>query len=331
MNIIRSTIKVSYILILAALLTLPVLASGCTDNYEQYVSAGDQYMSSHQANEAIEQYSKALETDPEPASIYYKRGMAYRSLGMLDEALQDFNRTIEIEPDDAYAYHARSLVYSLLGEDKLATEDMTTALNIDGNVTRYTDEGMALAYYKLGIAYLNSGGYLLAQGFLGKSLTLEPTIDAYLARSEVHMIRDGYHQAVLDLTKVIEMAPDMATAYSKRGAAYIREGELSLAKEDLDKAISMDPGNAEDFHNRAYLYMQSDNTTMALKDIESAIALDAGDYLAYSYRGEIYLANGEYEKALEDFTFIIRNCTDSMLVMQANDNIMLINSIMEDN
>jgi tetratricopeptide (TPR) repeat protein len=331
MNIIRPIIKVSANLILAALLILPVLASGCGDSYEQYVSAGDQYMSSNQVEEAIDKYSKALEIDPEPATIYYKRGMAYRSTGMLDEALQDFNRAIELEPDYAYAYHARSLVYSLLGEDKLATDDMTTALNIDGNVTRYTDEGMELAYYKLGIAYLNSGGYLLAQGFLGKSLTLEPSIDAYMARSEVHMIRDGYHQAVLDLTKVIEMAPDMATAYSKRGAAYIKEGELSLAKEDLDKAISMDPVNAQDFHNRAYLYMQSDNTTMALKDIESAIALDPGDYLAYSYRGQIYLANGEYDKALEDFTFIVINSTDSLLVMQANDNIMLIDSIILDN
>jgi tetratricopeptide (TPR) repeat protein len=331
MNKIRPIIKVSSNLILAALMILPAMAYGCADNYGKYISAGDQYMSSNQVEEAIDQYSKALETDPEPATTYYKRGMAYRSLGMLDEALQDFNRAIELEPDYAYAYHARSLVYSLLGEDKLATTDMTTALNIDGNVTRYTDKGMALAYYKLGIAYLNSGGYLLAQGFLGKSLTLEPTVEAYMARSEVHMIRDGYHQAVLDLTKVIEMAPDIATAYSKRGAAHIKEGELSLAKEDLDKAISMDPGNAEDFNNRAYLYMQSDNNTMALQDVESAIALDAGDYLAYSYRGELFLENGEYDKALEDFTFIVINCTDSLLVTQANDKIMLINSIMEDN
>ena len=305
--------------------------AGCQNSAEVYITAGDTYMSSGQAGEAIEQYSKALETDPELATVYYKRGMAYRSIEMLDEALQDFNRALELQPDHAFAYHARSLVYSLMGEDKLAIDDMTTALNLDGNVTRDTDEGMALAYYKLGIAYLDSGGYLLAQGFLGKSLNLEPTIDAYLARSEVHMLRDGYHQAVLDLTKAIEMSPDMAEAYGRRGAAYIKEGELSAAKEDLDQAIGLDPGNARDYRNRAYLYMQSDNNTMALEDLEKAIALNPGDYLSYSYRGEIYLANAEYDKALADFTAIIRNSSDSLLVMQANENITLINSIIEDN
>jgi tetratricopeptide (TPR) repeat protein len=299
----------------------------CQDKYQQYLTTGDEYISAGQIEEAVAQYSKALNNNPESDIAYYKRGMAYRSIGMLDEALQNFNRAIEINPDYAFAYHARSLVYILLDEDDLAVQDMTHAINLDGEVLRDIDEGMALAYYKLGVAYMDRGGYLLAQGLLGKSLTLEKTLDAYMARSDVHMFREGYHQAAADLTKVIEMAPDIALAYSKRGIAYIKEDKLSEAKDDLDKAISLDPGNAGDYLNRAYIYMQwSDNTT-ALEDLNKAISLNPQDDLAYSYRAQIHMADGDFNEALEDFTSVTVYSRDTALVMQAMDNINLINDM----
>jgi tetratricopeptide (TPR) repeat protein len=198
-------------------------------------------------------------------------------------------------------------------------------------VVRGIDEGMSFAYYKLGVAYRDSGGYLLAQGFLGKSLTLEPTIDAYMARSDVHMLREGYHQAAADLTKVIQMSPQMAAAYSKRGIAYLKEGTLPEAKDDFDKAISLDPGNAGDYRNRAYIYMQWEDNTAALEDLDKAIALNLQDDLSYSYRGQIYLANGEYEKALDDFTSVTRYSRDAALVMQAMDYITLIDGLLDSN
>jgi tetratricopeptide (TPR) repeat protein len=317
--------KFSHVILAVTLILIFCSLTSCSTNPQQYLDSGDEYLKAGQTDEAIAQYNKALEINPELAKAYYTRGMAYRSEEKINEALQDFNKAIEINPDYAVAYHARSLVYSLLGKGDLAVQDMNHAIGLDGNVVRGIDPGMALAYYKLGVAYLNMGNYLLAQGFLGKSLKLEPTVDAYMARSDVYMaFNEGYHQAVLDLTKVIALAPDMAAAYSKRGAAYLKEGSLSDAKADFDKAISLDSGNASDYRNRAYIYMQWDDNVTALNDLDKALVLNREDSLAYSYRGQIRLANGEYKKALDDFTNVLQYSRDTALVMQANDNILFL-------
>jgi tetratricopeptide (TPR) repeat protein len=330
-KIVTPILQFRYVILPAILILIFCSLVACQDNPQQYLDSGDEYLAAEQTGEAINEYSKAIDINPELATAYYKRGMAYRSQEAMDNALQDFNRAIEIDPDYAMAYHARSLVYILQDEDEFAIEDMNHAINLDGNVLRDIDEGMSLAYCKLGVAYQNMGGYLLAQGFLGKSLTLEPTIDAYMARAEVHMFREGYHQASADLTKVIAMSPDLAAAYSRRGAAYIKEGELSLAKDDLDKAISLDSGNAEDYRNRAYLYLQQEDNVSALNDLNKAIALNPEDDLSYSYRGQIHLANVDYEKALDDFTSVLKYSSDMNLVMQANDSITQINSVIDNN
>lgn len=316
MNIKSFIIKSRFIFLLMLLLSYAITA--CQDKTQEYVALGDQFLASEKPTEAIEQYSKAIGMDPHIARTYYKRGMAYRSEGLLNEALDDFNKAIELDTNFAAAYHARSLVYILQGKEELAITDMNHAINLDGNVVRGIDEGMALAYYKLGVAYKNMGGYTLAQGFLGKSLKLEPTFDAYLARSDVYMFTQGYHQAAADLTKAINLNSESAVAYSKRGLAYIKEGLLSQAIVDFDKAISLNPDNADDYKNRGYIYMQLSDNSTALLDINKAIEINPDDAQSYYYRGQVYTALGEYEKAIADYMQVKNISRDGELIMQAD-------------
>jgi len=41
--------------------------------------------------------------------IYYNRGVAYHKKGLFDEAIADYTRAIEINPEDAEAYHNRGV------------------------------------------------------------------------------------------------------------------------------------------------------------------------------------------------------------------------------
>jgi tetratricopeptide (TPR) repeat protein len=327
MNRPASNNRFHYVFITVLILIVIFPATACQDRVQKYLEHGDQYLASQKYIEAIEQYSKVIEIDPGLAEAYYKRGMAYRSEEMLDKALDDFDKAIDKDVVYALAYHARSLVYALKGEDEPAIDDMNRAINLDGNVVRGIDEGMALAYYKLGVAYKNTGGYLLAQGFLGKSLTLEPTFDAYMARSDVYMFSNGYHQAAADLTKAIDLKPEFAEAYSKRGLAYLKNGELSQAKDDFDKAISLEPGNADDFQNRGYIHLQLDDYDSALADLDKAIAINPDDAVSFYYRGQVHTATGQYEEAIADYTNVIKISRDSLLIMQADNGIATINEI----
>jgi tetratricopeptide (TPR) repeat protein len=50
---------------------------------------------------------------------------------------------------------------------------------------------------------------------------------------------EEYNRAIADLTKAIELDPELASAYAMRGAAYAMKGEAAKAVSDLKKAIEL--------------------------------------------------------------------------------------------
>ena len=49
---------------------------------------------------AIEDYTKAIELNPNYTDAYYNRSLVYNYKGDLDRALNDLNRAIQLNPND---------------------------------------------------------------------------------------------------------------------------------------------------------------------------------------------------------------------------------------
>ncbi|MEI0701468.1 tetratricopeptide repeat protein [Brachyspira intermedia] len=64
---------------------------GYTENYlEHYV-------------EAIKDYNKAIELDPNNSYIYYNRGVSKENLTQYKDALKDYKKALELDPNNGYA------------------------------------------------------------------------------------------------------------------------------------------------------------------------------------------------------------------------------------
>ncbi|KAI0080039.1 hypothetical protein K474DRAFT_1582858, partial [Panus rudis PR-1116 ss-1] len=63
---------------------------------ETFKAKGNSLMSSKQYDEAIENYTKAIELDPTNAVYYSNRAAAYSSKGSHDEAVLDAEKAIEV-------------------------------------------------------------------------------------------------------------------------------------------------------------------------------------------------------------------------------------------
>jgi tetratricopeptide (TPR) repeat protein len=57
------------------------------------------------SKQAISDYTKAMEIDPEYAILYYHRGIAYHKKGQYEKAISDYTKAIEINPEYAGAYN----------------------------------------------------------------------------------------------------------------------------------------------------------------------------------------------------------------------------------
>ena len=76
---------------------------------------------------AIEDYTKAIELDPNPADAYNNRGVAYGKKDESDCAIKDYTKAIELNPNRDITYYNRAGVWLYLQEWEKAKTDLIAA------------------------------------------------------------------------------------------------------------------------------------------------------------------------------------------------------------
>jgi hypothetical protein len=160
----------SLFFILVIMVSLAVVMSGCAsqtapDHFQNGITLDSQ----SRWEEAIVEYSKAIEASPNNAAIYLNRGYDYIRTLQFDLAIADFSKAIELNPSDEEGYMQRGAAYINKGfRDAvyypLAIDDFTKALEINP-----TD---AEAFDNRGYAYALNGMYALAIADLNKAIEL---------------------------------------------------------------------------------------------------------------------------------------------------------------
>lgn len=98
----------------------------------------------HDFNGAIEEYSKAIEIDPQYGKAYYDRGTAKAALEDFRGAIMDFNKAIEIDAENLDAYVNRGNSKAMLNDLRGAIFDFSKAIEIDPkDAFAYNNRGLA--------------------------------------------------------------------------------------------------------------------------------------------------------------------------------------------
>ncbi|MCA9421669.1 MAG: tetratricopeptide repeat protein, partial [Nitrospira sp.] len=89
--------------------------------------------------EAIRDYSKALQLDNHQSEIYLNRAVDYMKTGFVDEARRDLDEAILLNRSLSQAYESRGLLALGEGDTQLAIQDFTTAIRLgaDGGLVHY--------------------------------------------------------------------------------------------------------------------------------------------------------------------------------------------------
>ena len=267
-----------------------------TDNlFSKYSRRGSQRLFARKYDEAIEEYSRAIELKPDYAPIYSIRGYAYRIKGDFEDAIKDYNKLIELKPDNADAYCDRGIAYSKKGKFARAIQDFNKAIELKPNLAD-TYNGRGLMYHQM-----NELDQAL-QDF-NKAIELRPDFaKAYNNRSTVYKDKGDIDKALEDTSKAIELQPNLAYAYNNRGNAYVIKGITSLAIKDFNKAILLSPELAEAYCNRGVAYENRGEFERAIADYTKAIELQSDYVVAYNNRGVVYNKKGKIEPAIENFS-----------------------------
>ena len=177
---------------------------------------------------AIADYDKAIEIKDEVFNIYFGRGTAHLMFGDYEAAIADYDKAIEIDPEDADTYGNRGAARYEIAESERARGDakyaqkLYEAARVDYDKAIEVDPEDAVAYSNRGAVRLRLGGYAAARGQVKKAQRL-------------------YEAAVGDATQAIQINPEHAGAYNNRGQAKKALGQKEAAKADFQKAKALDP------------------------------------------------------------------------------------------
>ncbi len=108
-----------------------------------------------------------------------------------------------------------------------------------------------------------------------------------------------------------ERADGLSRAFSNRGAAFRRQGDLARAMDDYDQAVRLSDTNSRAFHNRAVLHGEEQQYDLALADLDKAIALDPSYANAWNARCWTKVLTG-------DLTDAVADCTESLKLHAAD-------------
>lgn len=119
-------------------------------------------------------------------------------------------------------------------------------------------------------------------------------------------IRGDQQGAVEDLSRALQLNPNDAEAYYKRGNVNYDQGNFEAAIEDYTNAIRLDKNLNDVYYNRGLAYFELKDYPAAIEDYNQIIRLNSNDAEAYYKRGRAYFEIKDYGKAIEDYTEAIR-------------------------
>jgi tetratricopeptide (TPR) repeat protein len=82
-------------------------------------------------DDALTDFNRAIDLDPEDAWAIVSRGLIYGVMGRYDDALTDFNRAIDLNPEDATAIGRRGLIYQAMERYDDALTDFNRAIDLN--------------------------------------------------------------------------------------------------------------------------------------------------------------------------------------------------------
>lgn len=82
-------------------------------NVTAWVSLGNDYFDTDQAQKAIGAYAKALDLDPNNTNVLSDQGVMYRRVGWYDKAIANFERALKIDPKHLQSLYNMGIVYAM--------------------------------------------------------------------------------------------------------------------------------------------------------------------------------------------------------------------------
>jgi Flp pilus assembly protein TadD len=112
---------------------------------------------------------------------------------------------------------------------------------------------------------------------------------------------ENYVKAVESFTEYINLNPNDAKGYERRGNSYQELRRYQEALTDYDKAIELNPKSSDVYGKRGHIYGDLGKYQEAIKDYDKWLKLDPETLWPYAFKGRAYMQLEQYEVAIQNW------------------------------
>lgn len=282
-------------LILIIIFFIPAITF--SQSAKKYYKTGQEFIASGNYKDAIDQFTKAIDIQPDLSDAYLARAAAYEKLDMLKEASEDYDRASTFENNNTDVFYQAARLSYLLGDYQKAIEKSDASIllkktNPDGYVIK-AKSLMALGRYEEALSTSNS------------ALTLRETAENFYLRGLINVELGRFGPAEDDFLKTVGKDPRHVNAYIALAELRLGLDKTAFALSHVNRAIELDPNNREAYLVRSKIYIKQMDYPKAIDDISKNIRLNPEDEEMYFIRGCYYQEFTQHTNAINDFTKVL--------------------------
>jgi len=216
----------------------------------------------------------------------------------VEQAIADFERALQLDPNYAAAYAGLGDAYWKKYENNKDTEwasksraSCEKSLSLDGR--------LAAGQLCLGTIDAGSGKYESAVAEFQRALDAEPTNDAAYRELGLTYERLGrFNEAERTFQRAIEVRPEYWAGYSWLGAFYYDRARYEEAAKEFQRVIDLAPDSFRGYSNLGATLNELGRYPSAIEALQRSIAIrpTAG---AYSNLGNAYFYSKRFAEAVE--------------------------------
>ncbi|MGB7593136.1 MAG: tetratricopeptide repeat protein, partial [Terriglobia bacterium] len=216
-------------------------------------------------DQAIREFTLALETDPDYAEAHYNLGTLYLKQGKPEEARRHLQRALELRHEYPDALNNLGLLAAQAGETPEAIRYFQQAIS--------QRPDYALALFNLGNVYRREQRFSEAKQALERAVALAPDDpEVNYGVGMLYAQLNDTDRALKYWQQALQLRPDYPEALNNLGVLFLRQGRTAEAQEEFQKAIRVAVDFDQPYLNLARLYMTQGEKTQAREVLQQWLA-----------------------------------------------------------
>jgi tetratricopeptide (TPR) repeat protein len=263
-------------------------------NARQFFKTGITFVESGNHKDAIDQFTKAVNIDPEYTEAYIKRSASYEAMGELQNAADDLKRALTFEQKDAKLYYDAARINYSLGK----YDDALTLVNKSIVQNKKSETALRL----LALVQMALEDYSSSLITVNKALEIKDNPENYFVRAQLSEKMKNYNQAEIDYQAAISKNSSYTEALLALASLRLSLNKPEQAMESCNAVLANESGSKDALLLRSKIYVKLTEYPKAIDDLSKILYNNPNDKEMYVVRGTCYQEFTQHQQAINDFS-----------------------------